>query len=84
MKVNILSWNVRGINRVSSRNLVKYSLLKWRDDYYCFQETKINKDVDKIAKQLCASRWMRCGYIKADGSGGILIMWDLRIWVAVV
>lgn len=49
-----------------------------------FKRQKINKDVDKIAKQLCASRWMRCGYIEADGSGGILIMWDLRIWVAVV
>ncbi|KAH0722802.1 hypothetical protein KY290_005454 [Solanum tuberosum] len=45
-------------------------------------ETKISKDVNRIAKQLWASRWMRYGYIEADGSiGGVLIMWDSRIWV---
>ncbi|KAH0722003.1 hypothetical protein KY289_005047 [Solanum tuberosum] len=45
-------------------------------------ETKISKDVDRIAKQLWASRWMRCGYIEADGSSGrVLVMWDSRIWV---
>ncbi|KAG5596280.1 hypothetical protein H5410_037512 [Solanum commersonii] len=74
--------NLQGINKISTRNLVKSSLLKWRADVYCFQETKISKDVDRIAKQLWASRWMRCGYIEADGSsGGVLIMWDSRIWV---
>ncbi|XP_049345444.1 uncharacterized protein LOC125809948 [Solanum verrucosum] len=81
MKVNILSWNVRGINKISARNLVKSSLLKWRADVYCLQETKIRKDVEGIAKQLWSSRWMKCGYAEADGSsGGILIMWDSRVW----
>ncbi|KAG5569758.1 hypothetical protein H5410_059524 [Solanum commersonii] len=46
------------------------------------EETKINKDVEGIAKQLWSSRWMKCGYSEADGSsGGILIMWDSRVWM---
>ncbi|WMV32614.1 hypothetical protein MTR67_025999 [Solanum verrucosum] len=54
---------------------------KMIEDIYCFQETKVNKGVENIVKQLWSSRWMRCGYIEADGSrGGILIMWDCRIW----
>jgi len=81
MMVKLLSWNVREINNSSTRNIVKSALLKWKADVYCFQETKISREVESIAKQLWASRWMRCGYLEADGSkGGILIMWDCRIW----
>ncbi|KAF3633981.1 putative peptidyl-prolyl cis-trans isomerase CYP20-2, chloroplastic-like [Capsicum annuum] len=51
-------------------------------DVYCVQETKVNNDMEGIAKQLWSCRWMWCYYIEADGSsGGILIMWDCRIWV---
>jgi len=82
MKINLVTWNVRGLNSTSSRNLVKCSLQKWKADVYCFQETKVSKDVEGIAKQLWSCRWMRCGYIEANGSsGGILVMWDSRIWV---
>lgn len=82
MKVKLITWNVREINRISSRNLVKSSLQTWKADVYCLQETKVNKDVEGIAKQFWVYRWMRCGYIEADrSSGGILIMGDCRMWV---
>lgn len=42
--------------------------MKWRVDVYCFQETKVSKDAEVIAKQLWSGRWMRCEYIEADGS----------------
>ncbi|KAG5585521.1 hypothetical protein H5410_045955 [Solanum commersonii] len=46
------------------------------------EETKINKNVEGIAKQLRSSRWMKCGYSEADGSsGGILIIWNSRVWM---
>lgn len=70
MKVKFLSWSVRGINQISSRNLVKSSLLKWKADGYCLQETKVSKNVMGVAKQLWAGRWMRCGYVEADRSNG--------------
>lgn len=66
---------------MSIRNIVKSALLKWKVEFYCFQETKVSKGVENIAKKLWPSRWMRYGYIEADRSrGGILIMWDCRIW----
>ncbi|WMV50549.1 hypothetical protein MTR67_043934 [Solanum verrucosum] len=44
-------------------------------------ETKVNKGVERVAFQLWPSRWMRCGFMVADGSkGGILLMWDNRVW----
>ncbi|KAG5599979.1 hypothetical protein H5410_031349 [Solanum commersonii] len=63
------------------KNIVKSALLKWKAYVCCFQEKKISREVESIAKQLWASRWMSCGYLEVDGSnGGILIMWDCRIW----
>jgi len=81
MKVKILTWNVRGLNNEASKNLVKTSLQKWKADVICLQETKVNKGVERVAFQLWPSRWMRCGFMVADGSkGGILLMWDSRVW----
>jgi len=81
MKVKILTWNVRGLNNEASKNLVKTCLQKWKADVICLQETKVNKGVERVAFQLWPSRWMRCGFMVADGSkGGILLMWDSRVW----
>lgn len=45
-------------------NLVKSSWLRWRDDVYCLQETKVSKDVEGVVKQLWSGRWMRVGILK--------------------
>lgn len=47
MKVNLTSWNVRGLNKISKRKLVKSLTQRWKADIYCFQETKLEKDVAK-------------------------------------
>lgn len=52
MKVNIITWNVRGLNNTENRNLSRTALQKWKADFYCFQETKINKNVEEVAKSL--------------------------------
>lgn len=84
MKVKLITWNVRGLNNQNSRVLIRNLLHKWRADVYCLQETKINNNIEEIAKQLGSCRWMRCGYLEADGSkGGILIMWDSKVWSGV-
>jgi len=81
MKVKLLTWNVRGLNDQNKRIMVKSLMQKWKADVYCFQETKISKEVEAMAKQLWSCRWMKCGYLKAEGScGGVLMMWDNRIW----
>lgn len=78
IKLNILLCNVRGNNMISTRSMLKRSLCRWRVDICLFQQTKINKDVDKIAKQLWTSRLMRFGYIEADGSSGGLDYMGLK------
>ncbi|KAH0746886.1 hypothetical protein KY285_008543 [Solanum tuberosum] len=72
----------RGIGKNELKNLQSsLNKEKWKVDVVCLQETQLNKGIEEIAKQLWACRWMRCGYIEADGSnGGILIMWDSRTW----
>ncbi|KAH0716800.1 hypothetical protein KY290_013061 [Solanum tuberosum] len=61
--------------------MVKSLMRKWKANVYCFQETKISKEVEAMAKQLWSCRWMKCGYLKAEGScGGVLMMWDNRSW----
>lgn len=70
MNIKLLSWNVRGLNSISNKNIVKTCLQKWKVDVVCLQETKLNKGIEEIAKQLWACRWMRCGYIEADVSKG--------------
>jgi len=81
MKVKLLTWNVRGLNDQNKRIMVKSLMQKWKADVYCFQETKISKEVEAMAKQLWSCRWMKCGYLEAEGScGGVLMMWDNRSW----
>jgi len=81
MKVNLITWNVRGLNNQNKRTMVKSLMKKWKADVYCLQETKISKDLEAMAKQLWSCRWMKCGYLEAEGScGGILLLWDSRIW----
>ncbi|KAH0707307.1 hypothetical protein KY290_010453 [Solanum tuberosum] len=42
------------------------------------RETKVNKG---IAYQLWSCRWVKLGFIEADGSKGeLLLMWDSRVW----
>lgn len=75
MNIKRITWNVRGLNNNTNKNLVKTCLQKWKADVVCLQETKVNKGIEGIAYQLWSCRWMKLGFIEADGSkGGILLM----------
>lgn len=80
MKVNLRIWNITGLNSFGNRYLIKTSLQKWKD-VHCFQETKLNKDVEVLAKLLWPSRWKNCGYLEVGSSGGIVIMWHSKVWM---
>ncbi|KAF3682901.1 hypothetical protein FXO37_02115 [Capsicum annuum] len=67
------------------KSTLKELLTKIGADVYCFQETKINKNVEGVARMLWPSTWMKCQFMKTEGSrglgfGGVLIMWDSRTW----
>ncbi|KAG5631925.1 hypothetical protein H5410_003642 [Solanum commersonii] len=53
----------------------------WKADIYCFQETKIEGENGSLVKYLWANRWVKYCQLEASGTrGGILIMWDGRVW----
>lgn len=81
MKVKIISWNVRGLNCIQKRRIVNSLVQKWKADVFCFQETKIEGDIEEIIKQLWGNRGVKYGQLEASGTrGGILMMWDSKIW----
>uniref|UniRef100_M1BT70 Endonuclease/exonuclease/phosphatase domain-containing protein n=1 Tax=Solanum tuberosum TaxID=4113 RepID=M1BT70_SOLTU len=81
MKINIVSWNVRGLNDARKRQLIKSLLHTWKADVYCFQETKLQGDIRNIVRELWANRWVKYAQLEASGTrGGILILWDGRVW----
>lgn len=81
MIVNIISWNVRGLNQTSKRSIIKNLIHCWKADIYCFQETKIEGEIGSFVKDLWANRWVKYCQLEASGTrGGILIMWDGRVW----
>lgn len=81
MIVNILSWNVRGLNRVRKMRLIKSLLLSWKAGIVCLQESKLAGDIRELVKELWDSRWVKFAQLEASGTrGGIIIMWDGRVW----
>jgi len=40
----LLSWNVRGINDLHKRDVLKSFLRDWKCDLICLQETKLEDD----------------------------------------
>lgn len=56
MIVNILSWNVRGLNRVRKRRAIKSQLISWKAGIVCLQESKIEGDNRELVKEIWDSR----------------------------
>lgn len=80
MKIIIVSWNVRGLNDVRKRQLIKSLLHTWKADVYCFRETKLQGDIRNIVRELWANRWVKYAQLEASGTrGGILILWEGEI-----
>jgi hypothetical protein len=80
MQVKIITWNVRGLNDLNKRLLVRHLLRSWKADIICLQETK----PDLITKGLVRNIWgihhVDWLYLSSMGaSGGILLMWDTRV-----
>jgi hypothetical protein len=80
MNLNLISWNVRGLNDGAKRTRVCNLLQLWKADVVCLQETKLTA----VTHSLVCSLW-RCRYVDWIGldvvgaSGGIILMWDKRV-----
>jgi len=73
----MLSWNVRGINDLRKRDVLKRFLRDWKCDLICFQETKLEDILLSVIRSLWGQHFVGFVFLKAAGaSGGILVMWD--------
>nr|XP_009596491.1 uncharacterized protein LOC104092571 [Nicotiana tomentosiformis]XP_016432332.1 PREDICTED: uncharacterized protein LOC107758988 [Nicotiana tabacum] len=81
MNVKIISWNVRGLNRRNKRRVIRSLILNWKADVFCFQESKIEGDIEGIIKEIWGVRGIKYGQLEASGTkGGILMLWDSKVW----
>ena len=77
MSVNIISWNVRGLNKQEKRLKVRNLIRKWGLDVVCFQETKMGLINRAVIHRLWGGQYVDWSYLGSCGaSGGVLVMWD--------
>ncbi|WOL20691.1 ribonuclease H protein [Canna indica] len=81
-KFCVLFWNVRGLNRLSKRYMVKQIVLDNRCSLFFLSETKLNACCRRIVRQLSGFHSSNnYQVINANGlSGGLLAVWDSSIW----
>lgn len=52
MSLNIITWNVRGLNNRDKRLCIKNMIKDWRVDIICLQETKLELITTQIVRRL--------------------------------
>lgn len=76
IKINILSWNVRGLNERDKRLSVRQSVLADKPDFVTFQETKIQHINPVMLREMCGRRLGQYLELPAQGTrGGVLMAW---------
>ena len=80
MKLKILSWNVREVNDVSKRKVIKALIRSQKADMVCLQETKMQKMSIRVVRSLGVGRFLEWGVVNARGAaGGVVVFWDNRV-----
>lgn len=78
--LDLLSWNVRGLNQQARRDTVHQILAATSSNIACLQETKLHQICQYDAAYLGGYRMREFAYKPAVGpsqtTGGILILWN--------
>ena len=81
MTLQLLSWNVRGLNNPQKREVCKNLLKEWKCDIVCFQETKVFSIDVAFVRSLWGSPFIDWVVLDAVQTlGGVLLIWDKRVF----
>ena len=78
--MKIISWNVRSMNSVSKRAVLKGMVQSSKGECLFVQETKMEMIDDQIIRSI--SPWPSYQYVMcpSGASGGILVLWNAKFW----
>ena len=83
MSLQLLSWNVRGLNNPQKREVCKNLPKEWKCDVVCYQETKLSSLNSSVVRSLWGSPFLDWVALDAMGIaewGGVLLVWDKRVY----
>jgi len=68
--VRLLSWNVRGLNDIAKRAMLKNVLREWKCDLICLQETKLEDVELNVVRSIWGNHQVGFSMLKARGASG--------------
>ena len=81
MSLQLLSWNVRGLNNPQKREVCKNLPKEWKCDVVCYQETKLSSLNSSVVRSLWGSPFLDWIALDAINTvGGVLLVWDKRVY----
>ena len=81
MTLQLLSWNVRGVNNPRKRKVCKNLLKDWKCDIVYFQETKVSSTDSAFVWSLWGSPFTDWAVLDVmQTSGRVLLIWDKRVF----
>jgi exonuclease III len=80
INLEILDWNVRGLNYPAKRNAVREFVAALHVNLVCFQETKVEFVDSFLVLQCLGPSFDGFAFLPADDTrGGILLAWDSSV-----
>jgi exonuclease III len=80
MKLEIVSWNVTGLDERDKRLRIRGLHRDWKAEIICLQETKLEYISRDVVCSLRVCQHVDQSYLGSRGAyEGILLMWDRRV-----
>ena len=80
MRIKILCWNVRGLNDLEKKKLIKGVVRNQKPNLVCLLETKVKEMSLQMVKSVGIGRFLIWASVDARGAaGGLLLFWDNRV-----
>lgn len=80
MRMQIISWNVRGLHDPDKGRVIKSCLLAKNPSFVCLRETKTSSMTLRMIRSLGIGWTLGWSSLDARGTAeGIFLLWDLRV-----